>query len=209
MPGDGTEAEYLGAERPNCDIHFYEKNTTVPALYDGKTKQGRWANMCQSCFEIHGVGLGTGKGQKLTFKEDQRRTQPHRPELTPHPSALTALGETNVTSLTHEIIKRAVDTYLPDEGNDTAKVRAYNGRGYSSNECVGVTLRDTAQLVSLGIALATVLEEETVNTGDVAVFGSAEPALDSMGRDGIIAYWSNVPFDPDLSDDEDDEDDGE
>ena len=35
------------------------------AEYDGKTKMGVWANMCGGCFKKYGVGLGTGKGQKL------------------------------------------------------------------------------------------------------------------------------------------------
>jgi hypothetical protein len=36
-----------------------------PAKYDGKTKMGPWADMCETCFRKYGVGLGTGKGQKL------------------------------------------------------------------------------------------------------------------------------------------------
>jgi len=36
------------------------------ARYDGRTKHGgHWAYMCESCFAIHGVGLGLGKGQEL------------------------------------------------------------------------------------------------------------------------------------------------
>jgi len=35
------------------------------ALYDGKTIYGPWAYMCQPCFNAYGVGLGTGKGQRL------------------------------------------------------------------------------------------------------------------------------------------------
>lgn len=38
------------------------------AKYDGKTITGPWANMCDDCFGEHGVGLGTGKGQKLIYK---------------------------------------------------------------------------------------------------------------------------------------------
>ncbi len=33
-------------------------------IYDGATKQGPWAWMCEEAFKKHGVGLGTGKGQK-------------------------------------------------------------------------------------------------------------------------------------------------
>lgn len=42
-----------------CDICDRE------ADYDGKTKMGAWAYMCQKHFEKLGVGLGTGRGQKL------------------------------------------------------------------------------------------------------------------------------------------------
>jgi len=35
------------------------------ARYNGRTKDGRWANMCEGCFAIRGVGLGLGKGQEL------------------------------------------------------------------------------------------------------------------------------------------------
>jgi hypothetical protein len=50
---------------PNCDIHMIERNgTIVPAAVDGKTKRGPWAAMCESCFTTHGVGLGTGRGQR-------------------------------------------------------------------------------------------------------------------------------------------------
>lgn len=53
------------AKLPNCDIHYYERNgTVVPAAYDGKTKAGPWANMCESCMITHGIGVGTGKAQK-------------------------------------------------------------------------------------------------------------------------------------------------
>jgi len=36
------------------------------ALYDAATVYGPWANQCQSCFDLHGLGLGLGLGQKLT-----------------------------------------------------------------------------------------------------------------------------------------------
>jgi len=35
------------------------------ARYDGRTKDGRWAYMCEGCFAIRGIGLGLGKGQEL------------------------------------------------------------------------------------------------------------------------------------------------
>lgn len=35
------------------------------ALYDAKTKLGCWAYLCQDCFEVNGVGIGLGLGQKM------------------------------------------------------------------------------------------------------------------------------------------------
>jgi hypothetical protein len=63
----GTEVEVT--QLPNCNIHAAHKgDPNVPALYDGKTVLGPWANMCQECFDEVGVGLGTGRGQKLVVK---------------------------------------------------------------------------------------------------------------------------------------------
>lgn len=33
-------------------------------MYDAKTVYGPWACMCETCFNIVGVGLGTGLGQQ-------------------------------------------------------------------------------------------------------------------------------------------------
>lgn len=42
-------------------------------MYDGKTKQGPWANMTPTSWRIHGVGrLGTGFGQKYEKQSDGR-----------------------------------------------------------------------------------------------------------------------------------------
>lgn len=38
------------------------------AVYDGKTKMGQWAYLCNGCFQIWGTGLGLGKGQKLIYE---------------------------------------------------------------------------------------------------------------------------------------------
>lgn len=40
-----------------------------PAQYDGATKHGPWAYMCEQDFQLHGVGLGTGRGQRLIVGE--------------------------------------------------------------------------------------------------------------------------------------------
>jgi len=57
---------------PDCDICKYvgppPRQTAQPAAYDGKTVEGPWANMCEFHFQQYGVGLGTGRGQKLVLK---------------------------------------------------------------------------------------------------------------------------------------------
>jgi hypothetical protein len=37
------------------------------AAYDGKTIYGLWAYMCATHFDGWGIGLGTGRGQKLVI----------------------------------------------------------------------------------------------------------------------------------------------
>ena len=59
---------------PNCD--FCKEPT--PAYADGQTKMGPWANMCEPCFDMYGVGLGLGKGQRLLTKKDETVTM-HTP----------------------------------------------------------------------------------------------------------------------------------
>jgi hypothetical protein len=42
-----------------------------PARYDGATRQGPWANMCEEQhWEQYGVGLGTGRGQRLVLASE-------------------------------------------------------------------------------------------------------------------------------------------
>lgn len=49
---------------PNCDFCGQVAN------YDGQTILGSsWANMCQSCFETLGKGLGLGLGQRLVLNK--------------------------------------------------------------------------------------------------------------------------------------------
>ena len=55
---------------PDCDIckYVHKKAEPVQAAYDGKTVQGPWANMCEEDFPVFGVGLGTGRGQRLVVE---------------------------------------------------------------------------------------------------------------------------------------------
>lgn len=54
---------------PPCDLCNHLGEPPHPAEYDGKTRMGPWANMCERHFRMYGVGLGMGRGQKL-FTED-------------------------------------------------------------------------------------------------------------------------------------------
>lgn len=52
-------------ERYKCDIC-----STKAAVYDGKTKFGPWAFMCEGCFKNIGIAVGIGKGYRIDKKED-------------------------------------------------------------------------------------------------------------------------------------------
>lgn len=51
-----------------CDL-CKSKGEQVQAVYDGKTIHGPWAYMCEDHFGALGVGLGTGRGQRLIVGE--------------------------------------------------------------------------------------------------------------------------------------------
>jgi uncharacterized protein YkwD len=53
-----------------CDFCIMAGQSTE-ATVDGKTSSGPWANMCDPHFAINGVGLGTGRGQRLILKENK------------------------------------------------------------------------------------------------------------------------------------------
>jgi hypothetical protein len=56
---------------PNCDIcQVGPWPRTTPAVVDGKTQQGPWAYMCEQHHEQYGVGLGTGRGQRLVLASE-------------------------------------------------------------------------------------------------------------------------------------------
>lgn len=57
---------------PDCDLCKYvEALAPLPhkAVYDGKTVHGPWGNMCEAAFQKWGIGLGTGRGQRLVLRE--------------------------------------------------------------------------------------------------------------------------------------------
>lgn len=71
---------------PACDFASFPNSTCGPAAhpagYDGATKLGPWANMCEVAFQSFGLGLGTGRGQALILERKSIRQR-----------ALEALGD--------------------------------------------------------------------------------------------------------------------
>jgi hypothetical protein len=52
---------WVGSAPARCDL--CEKPITS-VFYDARTRYGPWACLCQACFDLDGMGLGTGRGQK-------------------------------------------------------------------------------------------------------------------------------------------------
>lgn len=61
---------WAGALSEDCQICGNPFGST---MIDGATARG-WANMCKSCHDMYGKGLGTGRGQKY---ERERYTDPN------------------------------------------------------------------------------------------------------------------------------------
>jgi hypothetical protein len=87
---------------PNCDFgdlgnaraEFHNNADSVPARYDGATyDMGRWANMCEPHFTAIGVGLGTGRGQKLILRDsDEHKAMLRERAALPKPSVESLLA---------------------------------------------------------------------------------------------------------------------
>ena len=64
--GHEMDEKIVVDKMPMCNFkHIYP----TEAKYDAKTKVGPWVYMCQAHFDVHGIGLGLGKGQELVLKE--------------------------------------------------------------------------------------------------------------------------------------------
>lgn len=62
--GVGPGHSHTYVERlPECSFH-----PGIAAHYDGKTREGPWAYMCDLCFQSRGRGLGLGKGQRMIVR---------------------------------------------------------------------------------------------------------------------------------------------
>lgn len=76
---NGMTAEV--AVLPNCDMCKSNGRLDVVAEYDARTTLGPWANLCAEDFKVYGVGLGTGKGQKLVLSSSMYAETTDQPLL--------------------------------------------------------------------------------------------------------------------------------
>ncbi len=51
------------------ECNFCHADLSDETLIDGRTCYGPWAVMCDLCHVVHGVGLGTGSGQRYEPQE--------------------------------------------------------------------------------------------------------------------------------------------
>jgi hypothetical protein len=59
-----TPAKFHSAKGPvTCDLCHQPQDHH---FIDGATRMGPWANMCETCANDYGVGLGLGRGQAYT-----------------------------------------------------------------------------------------------------------------------------------------------
>ncbi len=80
QPGDYPKGQAVAVSSlPDCDICRHVESRIRPerALYDGKTEFGSWANMCHPHMLTFGVGLGTGKGQRLVIPGIDKAVEDH------------------------------------------------------------------------------------------------------------------------------------
>lgn len=64
-----ADTEVKVGKLPYCN-YCQQRGAKVLAKYDGATRSGPWAFMCQDHFDVHGRGLGMGIGQRLVLIND-------------------------------------------------------------------------------------------------------------------------------------------
>lgn len=62
--------EVLIDQYPDCDLCL-GRGATTEAHYDAATVFGAWGYLCEEDFKRYGVGLGTGKGQRLVLRSQR------------------------------------------------------------------------------------------------------------------------------------------
>ncbi len=68
------KVKWIGTTPNRCDLCGGDLNKGEH-FYDFETNAGPWALGCKKCFETHGRGLGTGKGQKYKTATREQVTE--------------------------------------------------------------------------------------------------------------------------------------
>lgn len=100
-----------------CDL-CKSQGLQVQAVYDGKTIHGPWAYMCEEHFGVMGVGLGTGRGQRLIVG-----TKPDKAESSSH-----AITEVYDEDESDETIANSVDGTLSNASQESETTVSQEGK---------------------------------------------------------------------------------
>ena len=73
--------KWMGKKPVTCEICGHRFDDQDRYFFDFAMRQGKWALGCEPCFKKHGVGLGSGSGQKYSIRtmdkvEDRRAIKP-------------------------------------------------------------------------------------------------------------------------------------
>lgn len=96
-----------------CDYcHYVEATPGVPATYDARTFDGRWANLCPTHFgDQTPMNLGTGIGQMFLLPEDTYMRLVSEQDMCPYCLAAQQRipGERSLTFIHDECCPRVFD----------------------------------------------------------------------------------------------------
>ena len=67
----GTK-RWTGTPPHRCELCNRQFTPTDRFFWDFKTRMGPWALGCEACFKKHGIGEGTGMGQKYDLKTKEK-----------------------------------------------------------------------------------------------------------------------------------------
>jgi hypothetical protein len=77
VKGGSAKPKRKGHPPKRCDvcdhILLHNRPDESPECYDAKTKVGPWAWMCRGCFIYMDGRLGTGRGQKYTYNQEDKQ----------------------------------------------------------------------------------------------------------------------------------------
>ncbi len=120
---EGSTETKANSGMMSCDFCLLE----VTPVVDARTKQGPWAAMCPDHFKEHGVGLGTGYGQKLVSQAPQ----------TPAPMTVGAVlqSKRRPTTFCESCRDAAEEEGAPDDEESITLILAEMGGDIADHDC--------------------------------------------------------------------------